>query len=181
MGHGATYDTPQHIKQQAGYKATRGDTHPPGARKGARRLPARDHCGGSAPRRGGEMVNFGVHHLPLPGGAPAPKNRGSLPPLPPPPVSRHDAPCEAGDRRGGALRRFAAQDAGNPCQPVSNADFQSMTRPQRRGLRPLIVQFCGCQTRAPPACATPRLKGGHPYDATSLIPGGGNRRSFRDP
>ena len=29
-------------------------------------LPARDHCGESDPRNGGEMVNFGVHHLPCP-------------------------------------------------------------------------------------------------------------------
>ena len=46
------------------------------------------------------MVNFGVHHLPLPGGAPAPKIGGSLLPLPPPPVRRHDAPCETGTRGG---------------------------------------------------------------------------------
>ena len=70
------------------------------------------------------MVNFGVHHLPLPGGAPAPKNRGSLPPLPPPPVRRADAPGEAGDTQADALRRVTAEDSGNPCQPASNEDFQ---------------------------------------------------------
>ena len=70
------------------------------------------------------MVNFGVHHLPLPGAAPAVKKRGSLPPLPPPPVRRHDAPCEAGTLDAGAARGFTPEDSGNPCQPVSNADFQ---------------------------------------------------------
>ncbi len=51
------------------------------------------------PKRGGKVVDFGVHHLPLPGAAPAAKNRGSLPPLPPPPVRRHDAPGEGADTR----------------------------------------------------------------------------------
>ena len=51
------------------------------------------------PKRGGKVVDFGVHHLPLPGAAPAAKNRGSLPPLPPPPVWRHDAACEGVDTR----------------------------------------------------------------------------------
>ena len=47
-------------------------------------LPARDHCGGSDPRREGEVVDFGVHHLPLPGGAPAPKKVGvALSTIPP--------------------------------------------------------------------------------------------------
>ena len=45
-------------------------------------------------REDGEFWRAPSH---LPGGAPAPKNRGSLPPLPPPPVRRHDAPCEAAD------------------------------------------------------------------------------------
>ena len=119
-----------------------------------------------------------VDHLPLPGAAPAVKKGGSLPPLPPPPVRRHDVPCEAGTRGAGAARRFAAEDLGNPCQPMSNAGFQAQPGPQRRGLRPLIVQICSCQIRAPPACATPRLKGGHPYDGTALTPGGGNYRSI---
>ena len=117
----------------------------------------------------------------LPRAAPAAKKRGSLPPLPPPPVRRADAPGEAGDTQADALWRFTAEDSGNPCQPTSNADFQVKPRPQRRGLRPPIVQFCGCQTRAPPTCATHRLKGGHPYDGTALTPGGGNRRSIHDP
>ena len=54
---------------------------------------------GATLKRGGEVVDFGVHHLPLPGGAPAPKIGGSLPPIPPPPVWRHDAPCEGVDTR----------------------------------------------------------------------------------
>ena len=115
----------------------------------------------------------------LAGGAPAPKIGGSLPPLPPPPVRRHAAPCEAGTTQAGAALRFTAEDSRNPCQLASNADSRAQPGPQRRGLRPLIVQFCGCQTHAPPACATPRLKGGHPYDGAALTPGGGNRQSFR--
>ena len=73
-------------------------------------------------KRGGEVVDFGVHHLPLPGGAPAPKNPGSLPPLPPPPGVAHRA------RRGHARRRPAtvvAAGAGNPYQPVSHKAFQA--------------------------------------------------------
>ena len=95
------------------------------------------------PKRGGEVVDFGVHHLPLPGGAPAPKNRGSLPPLPPPPVRRHDAPCEAGTRDAGAARGFTPEDSGNPCQPASNAESQAQPGPRRRGLRPLRVERWG--------------------------------------
>ena len=86
------------------------------------------------------MVNFGVHHLPLPGAAPAAKKRGSLPPFPPPPVRRHDAPCEAGTRRAGAARRFAPEDSGNPCQPASNADSREQPGPQRGGVCPLRVE-----------------------------------------
>ena len=70
------------------------------------------------------MVDRRVDHLPLPGAAPAGKKGGSLPPLPPPPVRRADAPGEAGDTQADALRRFTAEEAGNPCQPASNADFQ---------------------------------------------------------
>ncbi len=79
---------------------------------------------GATPKRGGEVVDFGVHHLPLPGAAPAVKKGGSLPPLPPPLVRCGEAPCEAGDTQADALRRFTAEDSGNPCQPASNADFQ---------------------------------------------------------
>ena len=107
------------------------------------------------------MVDRRVDHLPLPGAAPAVKKGGSLPPLPPPPVRRHDAPCEAGTRGDGAALRFTAEDMGNPCQPASNAGFRAQPGPQRRGLRPLIVQICNCQNRAPlraqPPCATPLL------------------------
>ncbi len=116
------------------------------------------------------MVNFGVHHLPLPGGAPAPKNRGSLPPLPPRPVRRHDAPGEARTTQAGAALRFTAEDSGNPCQPASNADSRAQPGPQRRGLCPLIVQICSCRNRAPPACATPRSERGTPIRRHVLDP-----------
>ena len=68
------------------------------------------------------MVDRRVDHLPLPGAAPAVKKGGSLPPPSPPPVRRHDAPCEAGTPWCGATRRFTPKDSGNPCQPTSNAD-----------------------------------------------------------
>ena len=70
------------------------------------------------------MVNFGVHHLPLPGGAPAQKNRGSLPPPSPPPVRRRRRAVRGGDAQAGALLRFTAEDSGNTCQSLPNADFR---------------------------------------------------------
>ena len=93
------------------------------------------------------MVDFGVHHLPLPGGAPAPKIRGSLSPLPPPPGAAHRP------TRGHAGRcpaTVVAADAGNPCQPASHKAFQARPRPQRRGKCPLREKRCGGQKRAPP-------------------------------
>ena len=89
------------------------------------------------------MVDFGVHHLPLPGGAPAPKKWGSLSPPSPPPVRRHDAPCEARDTRVGTARGFTPEDSGNPCQPLSNAGFWAQPGPQGGGLRPLRVERWG--------------------------------------
>lgn len=74
--------------------------------------------------------------------------------LPPPTPLSCAAPGEAGNTRGGALFRFTAEDSGNSCQPMSNADSQPQPAPQRRGLRPLKVQICSCQNRAPPGCAT---------------------------
>ena len=68
-----------------------------------------------------------------PGGAPAPRIWGSLPPLPPPPGAAQRV------RRGHAGRRpatVASADAGNPCQPLSNKAFQARPRPQRRGASP---------------------------------------------
>ena len=100
------------------------------------------------------MVDFGVHHLPLPGGAPAPKKWGSLSPPSPPPVRRHDAPCEGGTHGVGAALRFTLEDLGNPCQSASNAGFRAQPGPQRRGLRALIVQICSGHNRAPTACTT---------------------------
>ena len=65
-------------------------------------------------------------------------------------VRRADAPGEAGDTQAGVLLRLTAEDSGNPFQPASNKAFQAKLSPQRGELRPLIVQCCGCQTRAPP-------------------------------
>lgn len=72
-------------------------------------------------------------------GAPAPKNTGSLSPLPPPPVRRYDAPCEARTPWRGTTRRVTVADWGNPGQPLSNADSRAQPGPQRRGLCPLRV------------------------------------------
>ena len=96
------------------------------------------------PKRGGVVVDFGVHHLPLPGAAPAAKNRGSLPPLPPPPVRRHDAACEGVDTRCRRRTGLYPIGCGNPCQPASNADSRAQPGPRRRGLRPLRVERWGC-------------------------------------
>ena len=41
-------------------------------------------------------MSFCLSPFTLPGGAPAPKIGGSLPPLPPPPVRRHDARVRRG-------------------------------------------------------------------------------------
>ena len=66
-----------------------------------------------------------AHHLPCPVAHQRRKNGGRS-------LHHHPLPCGApplarrgGDMRGGgALLRFTAEDAGNPCQPPSNADFQ---------------------------------------------------------
>ena len=56
-------------------------------------------------------MNKGLNNLTLPRAASEAKIRGSLPPPSPPPVRRHDAPCEAGGRRAGAARRFTPEEA----------------------------------------------------------------------
>ena len=77
------------------------------------------------------MVDFGVHHLPLPGGAPAPKKWGALSPLPPPSDAVHRPTRRHAGRRPATV---VAADAGNPCQPLSHKAFQARPRPQQRGL-----------------------------------------------
>ena len=42
------------------------------------------------------------------------------------------------------------------CCPASDAALRESPTPQRRGLRPLIVQICNCQNCAPPACTSLR-------------------------
>ena len=69
------------------------------------------------------MVNFGVHHLPLPGGAPAPKMMGSLPPLPPPP---------------GAAPRRAVRGGGH-AMPAPHGGLPRRTRAFRANPRPMRV------------------------------------------
>ncbi len=146
-------DTQQHMERQAGYNATQRymETHAAtvSAKKCSMAFPPGITVEGATPERGGVVVDFGVHHLTLPGAAPAAKIPGSLPPLPPPPVRRHDARGEAGTRGAGAALRFAAEDSGNPCQPASNAGFRAQPGPQRRGLRPLREEHWSGQKREP--------------------------------
>ena len=115
----------------------------------------------ATPRKGRQRVSRPLSPFALPRAAPAAKTWGSLSPPSPPPVRRHDAPCEAGTRRTGAARRFTAEDLGNPCQSTSNAGFWAQPGPRQRGLCPLRVQRCGGPRRvppsAPPRCATPCL------------------------
>ena len=77
-----------------------------------------------------------MNNLPLPRGASAVKNAGSLPPLAP--LSCGAPPRRArGDGQGTASFRFVASDAGNPCCHASDAVFRGSPKPQRPGLRPL--------------------------------------------
>ena len=97
--------------------------------------------------------------------------------------SLHFLSLSCGAISAGREAAAAGDSPACPCclgrgKPLSHAGFQAQPGPQWRGLRPLIVHICNCQNRAPSACATPRLKGGHPYDGTALTPRGGNRRSF---
>jgi len=95
------------------------------------------------------MVAFRVAHLPIPGGASAPKTRGSLPPLPPPPVWRHDAACGAGPAPHRALPQRTGGIRANPC-PIrlsrQGPDHSSEGAPSEREALWLSK-----------ACATPRL------------------------
>ena len=80
---------------------------------------------GATPDGEGELVNFGVHHLPLPGGAPAPKKPGVAPSTFSPPVRRRRRAVRVGHTQAGTLLRFTVEDTGNPRQPVSNADSRA--------------------------------------------------------
>ena len=87
-------------------------------------LPAGITVEGATSPQGGKRVSFSLSPFSLPRAAPAAKKGGALPPPSPPLVRRAGAPCEAGTTRGGAALRFTPEEAGNPCQPTSNADFQ---------------------------------------------------------
>ena len=93
----------------------------------------------ATPKRGRQRVSGPLSTFALPRGAPAPKKWGSLSPLSPPPVRRHDAPCEARTPWRGTARRVTAADLVNPRQPLSNADSRAQPGPQRGGLCPLRV------------------------------------------
>ena len=99
-------------------------------------------------------MDFGVHHLPLPGGAPAPKIGGSLPPLPPPPVWRHDAPCEGVDTRCRRPTGLYPIGFGQSVQPASNAGFRAQPGPQRRGAAPSESGALGLLKGRATSCAT---------------------------
>ena len=57
-------------------------------------------------------MSFSLSPFTLPRAAPAAKKGGSLPPLPPPPVRRHDAPCEAGTPWRAAAVGFTPDELG---------------------------------------------------------------------
>ena len=93
----------------------------------------------------------------LPGGAPAPKIRGSLPPLPPPPVRRHDAPCEAGRRRTALCRRRFGESLPTRFQcGFSGTTWTTTagTSPSERGALGLLkgrATSCATYARHPPS------------------------------
>ena len=82
------------------------------------------------------MVAFRVAHLPLPGGAPAPKKQGRSHHLHPSHTARRCA-GRGGIREAQPRSACFVADAGNPCGLASDAAFRGPTKPQRRGLRPL--------------------------------------------
>ena len=149
------------MKQQSGYRATRGDTQPPQALLDAWQPSRRDHCGGSDPPEGrGKWWAEGWTTYPSPV-AHQRRKRGGRSLHHHPSLAARGRSGQDGNTRGATPLRFTEEDAENPCQPASNEDLQAKPRPQQRGLRPLIVQICNCQNRAPlrapPPCATPLL------------------------
>ena len=66
------------------------------------------------------------------------------------PARDHCGGSDPQNERGGwtrdadAPRGFTPKEAGNPRQPVSNADSREQPGPQRRGQRPLRVEGWGC-------------------------------------
>ena len=129
--------------------------------------------GATLKTRGGRVAR-GLATFPPARGAPAAKMRGSLPPPPPPPVRRHAAPCEAGRHRTALCRREFGGSLPTRLQcgfPGTTWTTTARTSPSEKG----ALEW---SKRAPPLCATPRLKGGCPYDGTGVTPGGGNRRSI---
>ena len=102
---------------------------------------------GATPKTRGGKVARGLATFPPARGAPAAKKPGSLPPLPPPPVRRHDAPCEAGRRRTALCRRGFGESLPTRFQ----CGFPAQPGPQRRELRPLREERWSGQDRAPPS------------------------------
>ena len=116
-------------------------------------LPAGITVEGATPPRRVLIVRHCVRRLTSSRAAPADKKGGRS-------LHHHPSRVARRERRGHVGRSpatFVVADAGNPFQPASNTAFQVKPPPQRQGRRPLRVERCGCQTRAPPACATPPL------------------------
>ena len=104
-------------------------------------LPCATVCAGKrspVPHQRSKRGGRSLHFLPLPCGAPTRRARRG----------------HAGAAPYGALPQ---RTRGIRANSRPNADSRAQPGPQRRGLRPLIVQICNCQIRAPPACATPPL------------------------
>ena len=113
-------------------------------------------------------MDSGVHHLPLPGAAPAPKNTGSLPPLPPPPVRRHDAACEGADTRCRHRTRPYPIGFGESVPTRIQCGFPgttwtttARTSPSERGALGLLkgrATTCATSMRHPPFVSGPPLR-----------------------
>ena len=102
----------------------------------------------------------GLATFPPARGAPASKNPGSLPPLPPPPVRRHDAPCEAGRRRTALCRRRFGESLLTRFQcgfPGTTWTTTARTSPSERGALGWS-KACATCVRHPPSERWPPIR-----------------------
>ena len=106
-------------------------------------LPAGITVEGATPRGEGRWCELTGAPTPPPRWRTSVQKRGVAPSTITPYRAARRRAGRGGDTRGGAPLRFTAEDSRNPCQPMSNADFQVKPTPQRGGLRPLRVARCG--------------------------------------
>ena len=109
-------------------------------------------------------MDRGVDHLTPSDGASAPKMGGSLSPLPPPPVRRHDAPCEAGRHRTALCRRRFGESLPTRFQcgfPGTTWTTTARTSPSERGALGLLkgrATSCATYARHPPSERWPPIR-----------------------